>query len=216
MIDLERYGLSDEWPALAKLQAEVADLERRRGEAEGRVQAARQALHDARDKDAQLAGAAIRAGRSVPEPKHAQKAQQQLEAAERVVLGYQRALESAQTDLAAFMAEHSEEIQRSVMQALRSDSQRLRELMSEAAPIFGRLMDSKYDLRALTPPTPPAEPSGPGRDTTDFGGVITRANAYAEPHQRGDVEAVLGYLASLEDRYPEPTPEPVEAGQGAA
>jgi hypothetical protein len=87
------------------------------------------------------------------------------------------------------------------MEALRSDSQRLRELMSEAAPIYGRLMDSRYDLRTLTPPTPPAEPSGPGRDTTDFGGIVSRANVYGEPHQRGDVEAVLRYLSSLEGRY---------------
>ena len=210
MLNLERYGIAAQWPRLAKLQAEVGDLERRRREAEGRVQAARQAIPAARDKDAEAAGRAIRAGRTVPEPKHEAKAKSQLEDAERVVLAYQRALEGAQADLAQYMAQHSAEIRASVMEALRETARRLREHAAGAAVEYALIEDSRYDLRNLAPPPQAVEPSGPARNTTT---VIGRANTQSAAPARGNVEEMFRYLCSLEGQFA----EPVEGDrQGAA
>ena len=202
MLDLKRYGIADEFPKLARLEAEVADLERRRAEAEAAVFVARNAISGAREKDEQAAAQALRGGKAMPEAKHEAKAQAALEDAERTLTAYQKAVEGATSELAAFTAEHRTEIARAIVAALRDKAARLRELTAEAAPLYATIEDSKYDLKNLTPP-PPVDHDAPARDSfTVIGPVTSQAGA----PQRGTVEEVLAHLASLEAQFSEPPP----------
>ena len=99
MIDLSRYCIADKWPRLAKLQEEVANLEERRADVERGVMAARNAIPEARDKDAEDASQAIRAGKAIPQPKHEADAVAALEGAERTLTALARAVQGAQADL---------------------------------------------------------------------------------------------------------------------
>ena len=202
MVDLKRYGIADKWPKLAALQQEVSDLERARGEAEGAVFAARSAIPAAKEKDAQAAAQALRSGKAMPEAKHEAKAQAALEDAERTAAAYAKAVESATSELAVFTAEHRAEIAGAIVAALRDKAQRLRELATEAAPLFALISDSRYDLKNLTPP-PPVDENAPGAKSSVT--VIGPVGTQSDPN-RGDVEATLAYLATLEERFTPPAP----------
>jgi chromosome segregation ATPase len=201
---------------LRQLEQRVASLERERGQVEAEAHRLRMQVQQAREHDLNAEALALNAGKKPAEPTEP-VLRAQLEDAERRVEVLQRRLQLAQSATATYVAEHRDELREALIAALGARAHELAEHARAAAQLFGEIMDNQRPLRReLAPPTPVEEATGTGQNTVDFGGIVSRANVYGEPHQRGDVEAVLGYLASLEDRYPEPTPEPVEAGQGAA
>ena len=201
MLDLNKYGIAERWPRLRRLEEEVAELERRRGEAEGEVAAARNAIQAARERDAEAAGKAARAGKALPKPEHEARAQAALEDAERNLEAYQRAVVEAQGDLAAFIARHRAELHADTLSALRDKAQRLGELMREAAPLYATIADSRYDLKTLAPPTPPDENAPAVRNSFELIGVLS---THGGGPNRGDVEQTFAHLASLEAQFVEP------------
>jgi hypothetical protein len=135
MLDRKRYGLEDKWPKLAKLQQEVSDLEQRRLNAERAVMAARQAVEEGREEDDQYSAKVLRSGKDMPEPKHEMKAKARLQASERTLRAYGKALEGAQADLAAFTAQHAAEIRAGVVEALEEKARLLAQHAREAAAL---------------------------------------------------------------------------------
>jgi hypothetical protein len=206
MIDLNKYGVADRFPKLVRLERVASDLEAARLKTEREVAAARQAVEAAREEDTNAAADALRAGRKPPSDmgKREARARTALESAERTSAAYSRAVEAARHDVEAAYAECSGEIREAVVEARGEASRRISGHVRAMLPDYALVMDSRYDLRALTPPTPPPEADGPGRNTVDFGGVINTRNVYGEPFERGDVEAMLSYLAALEGRFAEP------------
>ena len=205
MIDLKRYGIADKWSKLAKLQQEVASLEERRVEAEREVMAARNAIPAARDRDAEAASQAIRAGKAMPRPKHEAEALAALEGAERTLTALAKAVQSAQADLNEYLAQHSGEIRAAVVEALRDKAHQLARHAREAAVLFGQIEDSRYDLKALAPPPAPPDENAPAQRLSTS--VIAIGTARTTGPARGDIEAALGYLAGLEAQFAQPDSE---------
>jgi hypothetical protein len=201
MLDLRKYGIRDEWPELVKRQQEVANLERRRSEAEGNVAVARNAIERAKEQDAEAAAKALRAGKAMPSAKAQAKAQDDLAEAERMHVASSRAVEAAQTDLGAYQARHAGEIRASLSRALRDKARRLAAHATEAVQLYGQLEDSRYDLRRLTPPAPTQEFSGPPQNITT---VIGYHGTDSSRPDRGNVEAMLAYLANLTAEFSVP------------
>ena len=208
MRDLERYGIADKWPKLGAMRQEVADLEARRGEAEAAVVAAREAIRAAQEQDAEAAAKAIRASKSVPDAKHERKALAALEDAQRSLAAYARAATDAQADLARFTAKHRAEIRADILGALRDKARRLNEHATEAAQLYATIADSYYDLKHLTPPPAPEEPSGTGQNMVS---IINVTRQSFGPNG-GDVEGALSYLAGLVNQYQEAAAVTEEAG----
>ena len=202
MIDLTRYGIADKWPKLAKLQREIADLEKRRGEAEGAVVAARNAIPAARDKDAEAASVAIRAGRDMPRPKHEADAVAALEDAERTLTALAKAVQSAQADLNNYLGQHREAIYGALVEAVRNSDAELAHHAREAARLYAFREDAHYDLKALAPPPAPPDENAPAQrlSTTVIGLKTTRSMG----PDRGTIEQALGHLAGLGAQYAEP------------
>jgi chromosome segregation ATPase len=202
MLDLKRYGIADKWPKLAKLQQEVASLERERDKAQGEVMATSNAIAAAKAKDTEAASIAVRAGKAIPSPKHEAQARAALEDAQRTWDAYAKAAEGARVDLATTTAKHRGEIRAAVIDALRENDQALAQHAREAARRYAFREDAQYDLKELTPPTPPDENAAAQRNSFELIGQFTTSNTPA----RGDVEGMLGYLAGLVSQYPEPEP----------
>ena len=207
MIDLKRYGLANRWPKLAKLQAEIASLERRGGEVEGEVMAARNAIPAARDKDAEAAAKALRSGKGMPPAKHEAEALAALEGAERTLVALTKAVQDAQSDLARLMASHREKILAAVIDVLRDNGHELAHHAREASRRYAFHMDAHYDIKALAPPAPPNENAPAARNSFTVMGIHTTRSVGPA---RGHVEEMLAYLAGLEGQYAEPDTE--EAG----
>jgi small-conductance mechanosensitive channel len=205
MLDLERYGLEESWPKLRKLQEEVASLEKRRGEAEAAVYAARNAIPSAQEQDTEAAAKAIRAGKSMPATKHEAKARAALEDAERNLTAYHKAVASAQSDLARFTAAHAEELRDAMLDALDDKARELARVAREAAVLYGQLEDAKYDLKQFAPPPAPPDENAPAQKLSTS--VISVGTQRSVGPARGDVEQMLGYLASL---APSEAKRPVE------
>jgi small-conductance mechanosensitive channel len=203
-MELTRYGLADKWPRLRELSEEVASLEQRRAEAESGVIGTRNAIPAAKDKDTQAAAKALRDGKAMPDAKHEAKAQAAFEDAQRTLAAYTKALESARVDLATFTAKHRAELRADILRALRERAQRLAEHTREAAQLYGTLEDSRHDLRNLAPPPPAPDENAPAQPvSTTLLGHWTLSSTAGAP-ARGDVEEILGYLASLEAQFVEP------------
>ena len=219
MLDLKRYGLEATWPRLRALQEEVANLEQRRGEAEGEVVAARAAILDAKEEDTEAAAKAIRAGKSVPKGSREAKAEARQADASRNLAAYTRAVGEAQGELAQFTSKHRDELREAILAALSEKAQLLAEYAKEATVLYSQLEDAKYDLREFAPPAPPSETGAPGSMRGhDVANVIAVRTAGWDGPPRGDVEATLRHLASLGARYPAPDTDTESGGEerGAA
>ena len=202
MIDLRKYDLESKWPKLTALMREVSDLERRRTEVEGQVMAARNAIPAARDKDAEAASVAIRSGKAMPQPKHEAEALAALEGAERTLTALAKAVQSAQADLNNYLGQHREAIHAALVEAARKSDERLAQHAREAARLYAFREDAQYDLKALAPPPAPPDENAPAqRLSTTVIGIKTMKSAAPN---RGDVEQLLGYLATLEAPHTEP------------
>jgi hypothetical protein len=202
MIDLDRYGIADKWPRLRKKQEEVANLERRRGEAEQEVLAGRDAIPAAQERDAEAAAKAIRAGKSVPEPGHEVKARAQLEAAERTAAAFTKAAADAQSELDAFIAGHRDELRAAMVAALNANDQAIAYHAQEAQRRYAFREDARYDLKAFAPPPSPPDENAPAQKLSTS--VIAIGTQRSVGPARGEVEQMLAYLASLAELPSEP------------
>jgi hypothetical protein len=196
MLDLKRYNLETKWPKLAKLQAEVSDLERERDKAQAEVMASEAAIAEAQAKDREADAAAIRSGKSLPKAQHQAKAEAARDNAERNLAAYQKAVADAQADLNAFIAEHRDGIRAAMVEALNRNDAELAHHAREAARRYAFREDARYDLKQFAPPPAPPDENAPAQKlSTTFIGPVTTQLA-AGPN-RGDVEGMLGYLAGL-------------------
>jgi hypothetical protein len=201
-IDLQRYGLAEQWSRLSELQGEVSSLTQRRDKARREVEVARQALEAARQKDAEVAAKALRKGGDMPKPQAEEKARKHLEAQERTYAAFVKAVEDATAELGSYQAQHSAEIRESLIAALRKQAETLAQHAQEATQIFGLLEDSRYVLKDLAPPPEAEDYTGPAaRLSTYVMGVQVTQSAGTTDPPRGDVEATLAYLTSLQERF---------------
>lgn len=192
---LTTLGLEKRWPRLARLQTEIAGLEKRNREAEVEVMRLRAELGPAREKDLDAEAKAIRAGKEPPKSKHEPDVQRKLERAERDSAVMGRALQAAQTDLGTFLAKHQAELYRDVAVARSQIGARVAEAARAALVDYVRYEDLFYVLKNLTPPPPNREGEPVQRLTQSFigGGVQTTQRG----PDRGEVEAMLQHLISL-------------------
>ena len=206
MIDLRKYGLEGKWPRLAKLQREVSDLERRRGEAEGAVAAAQNAIPAAQERDAAEGAKAIRAGKTEGAgSEHEDRARAAFSNAERNRIAYAKAAEEARAELVATMAEHREAIYAALVEAVRKSDQELAHHAREAARRYAFREDAAYDLKALAPPPAPPDENAPAQRLSTS--IIAIGTARTTGPSRGDVEQTLSYLAGLAAQFAAPDRE---------
>jgi hypothetical protein len=201
VIDLQRYGLAEEWRALATLQAECSFLEQRCAGAERDVRVAREAIEQACQQDSEVAAKAIRAGKDMPSAKEEEKAQKRLASAERSLAAFTRAVSDARSDLGQYQAKHAADLRNAIISALRIKAEQLAKHASEAHQLFGLLEDSRYVLKDLaSPPTEDYDGPAARLSTYVMGVQVTQSAGTTDP-PRGDVEATLAYLTSLQERF---------------
>ena len=194
-INLQSLGLEKQWPKLARLQAEIASLEKRNREADMKANRLRAELAPAREQDLSLEAKAIRSGDKVPEPKHEPEVQAKLDRAVRDAAVMSRALQDAQAELSHFLGKHQGELYQDVAAARNEIASKIAEAAREALASYGRYEDLRYVLKDLTPPPEPIDPTQPAqRLTTVFAGVQTTRSAGPD---RGTVEGILSYLMGL-------------------
>lgn len=192
---LRQLDLESKWPRLARLQTEIAGLEKRSREAEVEVMRLRAELGPAREKDLDAEAKAIRAGKDSPEAKHEAEVKAKLERAERDSAVMSRALQAAREDLGHFLAKHQGELYRDVLAARAEIGAKVAESARAALAEYARYEDLHYVLKNLTPPPPSREGEPVQRLTQSFigGGVQTTQRG----PDRGEVEAMLQHLISL-------------------
>jgi len=200
-VPLSRFDLEKGWKKLAALQNEASDLLGRYQEAAATLAALEQGREDARDKDLTAQAAALRSSRSshdeLPEPEHELALDKDLEGAGRSMRALQRATEGAIADVNAYRAKHAASLAADIQAALGAKADALAEHARQAAAIYAVLEDGKALARRFVPPPPPAqENTGAPEDTTVLIGPMT-TGTIAGGQGRGEVEAVLNYLASL-------------------
>ncbi len=192
---LRALGLEKRWPRLARLQTEIAGLEKRNREAEVEVHRLRAELGPAREKDLNAEAKAIRAGKEPPDSKHEPDVQRKLERAERDSAVMGRALQAAQTDLGTFLAQHQAELYRDVQAARSQIGARVAEAARAALVDYVRYEDLLYVLKGLQPPAAPVESDAPPQRLTNV--IIGPVATHRTGPDRGEVEQILTYLVSL-------------------
>ena len=203
---LQALGLESKWPRLARLQGEIAGLEKRNREAEGQVQQLQAELVPARNRDLDAEARAVRSGRKSPEPTHEPDIQRKLERATRDRDVMQRALEAARTDYGAFLSKHRSELFADVAEARAEIAASVSEAAREALRGFGKWSDMHYTLKSLQPPVEPADSTAPAQNISVVLGVGT---ARSSGPDRGEIEQALRYLVSLD-------PGPAQGDENAA
>ncbi len=200
-VPLSRFDLEKRWKRLGALQDEAQDLIGRYQEALAKVAALEQGREDARDKDLTAQAAALRSSRSshdeLPEPEHELALDKDLEGARRSMQALQRATEGAIADVNAYRAKHAASLAEDIQEALGAKARALADHARQAAAIYAEVEDGKALARRFGPPPPPAqENTGAPEDTTVLIGPMTTGTIAGGPN-RGEVEAVLSYLAGL-------------------
>ena len=146
----------------------------------------------ARDLDAEAA--ALLEGKKPPEPKHERAAQDALDRAVRNRDVAARAVQALHEKLGAFMGEHQAAVYADVAEARRKVAEELAEHARAALARYARFEDLGYHVKRLRPAEPVDENAPALRLTNVFAGLhITHSDGPA----RGDIEAVLSYLAGL-------------------
>ena len=205
-VPLETLNLKTRWPKLARIQEEVADLEARHRKASAKAATLRAGLPGARERDLRLAAEAVRSGRKAPAASHEDAGRAKLEAAEREAAVLQRALQAAQADYGALVAEHRDGLYRGVAEARRKIAARIAESARAALADYAKHEDFAYTLKGLAPPPPSLEDQPVQRLTQVVGGAVMTTRSAGPP--RGEVEGLLAYLIGLE--------EPASAEEGEA
>ncbi len=203
---LERFGLAEDYPKLAKLQREVRDLDARRLEAEHNLVALRQGVGVAQRKDAEAGAHAIRAGKDTPPPKHEAAARAQVEEGERRLAALSGAVSSAAEELTAAQREHSQDLAGDLDRARTEAARRVSEQAAKLLRDFGLFHDTADVAKRFAPPAPPPDENAPARNIF----MVARGGMANTGPQRGDVETVLGHLVGFA------SPAGQEAGDDAA
>jgi hypothetical protein len=184
-------------PELKKLEATVADLERKHAEASARVQALAVKTATAREADLDREAVALNAGRRPPNATEPALAEQ-LEGAGRDAEVLQRRLALAVADRGRYISEHHAEILSHLGEAHAAEGARVAAAASEALEAllaYHRAEDDARNLQRLHPAPAPENVGGPQNSVTVWGALTTRN--YAGGPQRGDLEGTLQYLVSL-------------------
>lgn len=190
---LKALGLEKRWPRLARLQTEIAGLEKRNREAEVEVMRLRAEQGPARERDLDAEAKAIRAGKDSPEAKHEPEVRAKLERAERDSAVMSRALQAAREDLGHFLAKHKAPLYQDVLEERHKIAQEIADGARAALAAFSKHEDLAYLLKNLAPAAPRPENEPAQRLTTVVAGVgmVQRGPA------RGEVEGILQHLISL-------------------
>lgn len=195
---LDRFGLAEGYPKLAKLQLEVAELDARRLEAERGLQALRQAVAAAREKDSEAAGSALRAGRDMPRPRHEAEAKKEVEGAERTCAALEKATSAAAQDLAREQSKHSAALARDLTRARGEAAKRVSEQASSLLADLALFHATADTAKKFAPGSLASlDENAPARDIF----MVSQASRPQGP-QRGDIEQVLAYLAGLAASVP--------------
>jgi len=184
-------------PELAKLEATVATLEQKHGEASARVQALAHRTAQAREHDLNAEAVALNAGRKPPDPTEPRLAEQLADAGrDSEVL--ERRLRLAQGDRARYLSEHHATILSLLAEAHALEGERVAAAASEALAAllaYHAAEDSARDL-ARRHPAPALENSGGPESVSVVWGNLTTNNAGGGP-SRGSLEGTLRYLIGL-------------------
>jgi len=189
-------AIIEKLPELQKLEATVADLEAKHGQAQARVQSLAHKTGQAREDDLNREAAALNSGRKVPNASEP-GLREQLEAAGRDGEVLERRLRLAQGDRARFLSEHHATILGLLGEAHESEGARVAEAASVALEALLRRFEAEDAARNLQRlhPAPAAENSGGPESMSLVFGSITTNNVSGE--NRGALEGVLRQLISM-------------------
>lgn len=196
-VPLRDLGLSEKWPKLDSIQADLADFQRREQKASAEVSTLRAQLPQARARDLDAEAAAVRRGRKPPTPTHEPGVQRDLDRAtrERDVLA--RTIQAVHEEIGAFMAEHQAAVYADVVEARHKVAEQLAEHARATLSHYARFEDLGQHCKRLRPVEPVVEGLPAARLTNSFAGMVHTTQTDAPP--RGHVESVLAYLTSLGD-----------------
>src|SRR5215210_7417072 len=166
-------------------------------EAEGRAVELEQGRQGTRDKDLDEHASALRSGAEVPSSATEYEAalDREIAGAIRTRDALQRATEGALADVASYRLKHASALQEDIGAALDAKAQDLAEHARTAAALFSEVEDGRAEARRLVPREAAPENTGGPKDTTVLLGPVTTRSVSDMP--RGQVEAVLSYLASM-------------------
>ncbi len=195
MFPVQQFGLAERYPKLTRLQTEVADLDARRLEAERDLVALRQGVGAAREKDAEAAAKAIRAGKDMLEGKHEVAAEAKVREAERRLKALEGATAAAAQDLAAEQRGHAHALTDDLAKARAQTAKRVSEQAASLLGDYATFVDSAGVMKRFAPPPPSPDESRPAQKTT----FVVAAPRATPGLSRGDIEAVLSHLSRLAD-----------------
>jgi hypothetical protein len=184
-------------PELKKLEATVADLERKHAEASARVQALAVKTATAREADLDREAVALNAGRRPPNATEPALAVQ-LEGAGRDAEVLQRRLALAVAERGRFLSEHQGEILALLGEAHSAEGERVAAAASEALEAllaYHRAEDDARNLQRLHPAPALENVGGPQSMVTVWGPQSTN-NVGGGP-SRGSLEGTLQYLITM-------------------
>ncbi len=183
-------------PELKKLEATVADLERKHAEASARVQALAVKTATAREADLDREAAALNSGRKVPNASEP-GLREQLEGAGRDAEVLQRRLALAVADRGRYLADHHKEILSLLSQAHGEHGERVAAAAEEALESLLALFRCEDDARGLQRlhPAPQEENRGGPQSMVTVWGALTTQNVGGV--NRGALEGTLRQLVAM-------------------
>ncbi len=183
-------------PELKNLEATVATLEQKHGQASARVQSLAHKTGQARELDLNLEAAALNAGRKPPKPTEPQL-RDQLADAGRDAEVLERRLRLAETDRARYLQTHHEEILGLLGEAHAVEGERVAAAASEALEAllaYHRAEDDARNLQRLHPAPAPENVGGPQSMVTVWGALTTQNVGGVN---RGALEGTLRQLVAM-------------------
>jgi hypothetical protein len=187
----------DKLPTLERLEAVVAALEVKHGEASARVEALARKAGQAMEHDLNAEALALNSERKPPKPTEG-VLREQLAGATRDLEVLTRRLALARSDRARHISEHHERILGLLEEAHASQGEAVSAAANEALVAllaYHAAEDEARNLRRLHPPAALENMSAPESHVTVWGNHTTQ-NLTGGP-QRGSLEGTLRYLISL-------------------
>ncbi len=184
-------------PELQKIERTVADLARKHGESQARVQSLAHKTGQAREDDLNAEAVALNSGRKPPNPTEP-ALREQLEGAGRDGEVLERRLRLAEGDRARYLSEHHAEILALLQQAHALEGERVAAAATDALAALAAYHgaeDAARNLQRLHP-APALENSGGPESVSVVWGALTTQNLTGGP-PRGTLEGTLQYLISL-------------------
>lgn len=198
-VPLERFGLASRWKKLAAVQGEAAEMIRRYKAAERDVATLEAGRVEARDKDLRAAAVAVRAGKEAPPAAAEADLDRDLSAAIRQRDILERAASDAIEEAHALRAKHAPALSADIREALGKKAAELADHARRAAALYAEVEDGKQTASRLIPAPPPVESNAPAQDTQVF--INGPAMSTMRGPARGEIEAALSYIASMEAAF---------------